>query len=75
MTFAKGTEWVNRSAGYCERCINHRDRLDGRGKGCPVDDMHMEADPEVVKRVIPESMMGDEFLFPKCAMFLDRESM
>lgn len=70
LIFSNGTKWIKESADYCERCVNNRDRRDGRGVGCPIDDIHMEcSDQEALGEVIPVSLIGDEFEFKQCAMF------
>ena len=72
MVFATGKAWITQQAGYCERCINYRDRQDGRGVGCPLDDMHLETTSiDALDEVIPESMTGEEYEFQQCAMFLE----
>jgi len=71
--FSNGTEWIKQSANYCERCVNNRDRHDGRGVGCPIDDIHMEcSDQEILDQVIPDSLLGDRYEFMQCSMFLER---
>lgn len=73
ITFLKGKEWNKSSEKYCPRCINNRDRYDNRGTGCPIDDMHMEGDLETMVQAIPVSLIGDEFEFPQCSMFLEKK--
>jgi hypothetical protein len=72
ITFSKGTEWIKASQKYCSRCVNYRDRYDNRGAGCPIDDMHMEGELETMIQAIPDSLVGNEFEFPQCSMFLER---
>ena len=38
--FSNGSEGDRYEARYCHRCINWRDKHDGRGAGCPVWDIH-----------------------------------
>jgi len=67
--FSSGTEWINFSKHYCERCANWRDRFDTKGTGCPIDDIHMEEIPSpegILAYLIPEE---DE---KQCSMFLER---
>jgi len=71
--FRKGTEWIKASENYCSRCVNNRDRYDRRGVGCPIDDMHMEGELEIMIQAIPVSLIGDEFEFPQCSMFLEKK--
>ncbi len=73
ITFLQGTEWNKISEKYCSRCVNNRDRYDRRGAGCPIDDMHMEGDQATMVQAIPDSLIGNEFEFPQCSMFLEKK--
>ena len=73
ITFLQGTEWNKISEKYYPRCANHRDRRDNRGAGCPIDDMHIEGDLEIMIHAIPVSLIGYEFEFPQCSMFLEKK--
>lgn len=72
--FSHRKEWIEQSAKYCQRCVNYIDRRDGRGKGCPVDDMHMEYDDlEALEIFNAEGLSGD-YEYPQCSMFLERRN-
>jgi len=73
--FSTGNVWISQSKHYCHKCVNFRDRHDGSGAGCPIDDMHMEcSDMEALEEVIPDSLMGDNYEFPHCSMFLEAKN-
>lgn len=73
ITFLQGTDWNQASEKYCPRCVNYRDRYDHRGTGCPIDDMHIEGNQKIMVQAIPVSLIGYEFEFPQCAMFLEKK--
>ncbi len=73
--WVSGLKWVDASTNFCSRCVNFRDRNDGLGKGCPIDDIHTECDdPASLEEVFEKHLIGDEYAFPACAMFLDRSA-
>ena len=71
--FSNGTEGMMYQEEYCERCLNYRDKDDGRGYGCPIWDAHLIADfQNKDHRYILDVLIPiDERKFnEKCAAFL-----
>lgn len=40
-SFSNGSEGCAYEAAYCDRCVNYRDKGDGRGPGCAIWDAHL----------------------------------
>ena len=63
---------------YCERCANWKDRMDGLGTGCLIDDLHAEYSGgdewDILDRMIPESHDGPSVTYMQCALFHEKSS-
>lgn len=60
---------------YCSKCINHRDKNDGRGIGCPIWDLHLLHNGEKQFKEILDFLIEREDCGNKeCSMFLSKEN-
>jgi len=78
--FSNGSEGMDYEAKYCDRCLNKRDKNDGRGPGCAVWDAHMlhnynecNNKESILHLLIPQDHKTDWGTFAgECNMFLER---
>jgi len=78
--FPNGTSGMMFSEDQCCKCLNYRDKDDGRGHGCAVMDCHLLANYEQCQedaegkmaKMLLETLIPSKGIFPgECAMFLD----
>jgi hypothetical protein len=81
--FPNGTSGLDYQERVCSRCVNWRDKGDGRGEGCPIIDLHylwnydaVGKDADKTKKTALDMFIArDEEGFNKqCEMFLERQS-
>lgn len=84
--FPNGESGIAYMDKYCCRCVNFRDKNDGRGPGCPIYDLHSlwnydavgkDADKvkaEALEHLIPRgNPETDGDMNQECSMFLPQE--
>ncbi len=79
--FSNGTEGMQYQEKYCDKCVNMRDKGDGRGPGCAVWDLHVfyaydECNgtgnaKAMLDQLIP--MNKETHFAEECSMFLPKE--
>lgn len=77
--FPNGTSGMIYVDQWCSRCTNWKDLDDGRGCGCPIQDLHLahnydQVKNEDIKMILETFIPTKEDGFPdKCLMFTQAE--
>jgi len=71
--FSNGNEGTTYQAQFCDKCVNYRDKNDGRGPGCPIWDAHLlwNYQQEDKKEVLDFFIPRDGLYNAECTMFLE----
>lgn len=76
--FPNGTSGLDYQEHFCVKCVNYRDKKDGRGYGCPIFDLHLLWNYDAIKD--KDKKMALEMLIPttdvgndQCSMFVEKQ--